>query len=377
MADNISETENNLIDIYHKLIQSEEIIKDPNQEIIIEHLHELSELIKQTKDRGRSLIEKIYSYYSHQNLGNGTIQGVYLYGGVGRGKSMIMDLFYDNINVRRKRRTHFHSFMLNIHERLNEINKTDNNGDAIEIIANDIAEESWLLCFDELQVTDIADAMILGRLFKGLFEKNVVVVATSNRHPDHLYKNGLQREQFLPFIEIFKNHLDILPLDGDTDYRLQQIKSLSTTYFISRKEKERSKFIEESFSNLIGNNKERSTSITIQGRKLAINRMCGDTALFDFKELCEQPLGSADYIEISQKFSNLLLANIPKLTSEKRNEAKRFVNLIDELYEHGTKLICSAEEKPEKLYAKGDYSFEFERTSSRLIEMQSMEYLEK
>jgi len=377
MVDNISETENNLIDIYHRLVQSEEIIRDPNQEIIIQHLHELSELIKHTKDRGRSLIEKIYNLYSHQNLGDGNIQGVYLYGGVGRGKSMIMDLFYDNIDVRRKRRTHFHSFMLNIHDRLNEINKSDDDKDPIEIIINDIAEESWLLCFDELQVTDIADAMILGRLFKGLFEKNVVVVATSNRHPDHLYKNGLQREQFLPFIEIFKEKLDILTLDGEIDYRLQQIKSLSTTYFVSKKEKDRKKFIEESFFNLIGNNKARSCILTIQGRDLEIDRIFGDTAIFDFKELCEQPLGSADYIEISQKFSNVLIGNIPILTAEKRNEAKRFVNLIDELYEHGTKLICSAEAKPENLYKKGDYSFEFERTSSRLIEMQSMEYLEK
>jgi len=372
-----SEQKYNILTVYKWLLEEDKLSPDDEQEYIARQLQELSDILMDTKSRGRSLIEKISHSYSHRNLGHGKIHGIYMYGGVGRGKSMLMDLFYDTINVRRKKRVHFHSFMLDIHDRLNKISADNPDEiDPLKKIVEDISKESWLICFDELQVTDIADAMILGRLFKGLFEKNVVIVVTSNRPPDDLYKDGLQRDQFLPFIEIFKSKLNIHSLDGKTDYRLKRIKGLSTVYFTPLGKKSET-FLANGFSELIRKHEPRSTTLVAQGRKLKVNKMYKDVALFTFAELCEKPLGSADYIEISKQFNTIFLSDIPKMGPENRNEAKRFVTLIDELYEHKVKLICTAEANPTDLYSSGDFSFEFERTSSRLIEMQSAEYLGK
>ena len=254
------------------------------------------------------------------------------------------------------------------------MNKLEKQKDPLKKIAKELCEESWLLCFDEFQVSDIADAMILGKLFEYLFEEGAVVIATSNRHPDDLYKHGLQRESFLPFIKMFKEKLEVVELGSSTDYRLRHIKQLSTTYFTPLGEKA-DKFIKESFTELTAGGRSEKITLRVQGREVEVKKSYGDVAQFSFSELCEQPLGAADYIEIAREFSTIIIFDIPKLSKEKRNEAKRFVTLIDQLYEHKVKLICSAEVKADKLYKKGDGSFEFERTSSRLIEMQSDEYL--
>ncbi len=361
---------------YREKIASGELRHDSDQEYIAAQLDELGNVLMATKERGRSLIQKLTRYYTHSNLGDGNIQGIYMYGGVGRGKSMLMDLFYDLLPVRRKSRVHFHAFMIDIHARLNDLRKNSPDiSDPIPEIARQIAEESWLLCFDELQVTDIADAMILGRLFQHLFERNVVVVATSNRHPDELYKDGLQRDQFLPFIAQFKQKLNIHSLNGEVDYRLLALKSLQTTYFVSNENKERTHFLSNTFAELTHNATPKTSEIHVQGRIIPVQKCYKDIAQFSFSELCDKPLGSADYIEIAREYTTLLLADIPQLTPEKRNAAKRFVNLIDELYEHNTILICTADALPIDLYPAGDYAFEFERTVSRLIEMQSSDYL--
>ena len=316
-------------------------------------------------------------------------KGIYLYGGVGRGKSMLMDLFFSVAPLKTKRRVHFHEFMLDIHARLeilhglstNERSKrgwrTDDE-DPIPAVARQIASETTLLCFDELQITDIADAMVLARLFKALFDRGVIVVATSNRPPDDLYKNGLNRQRFLPFIDQLTETLEIVPLDGPTDYRYDRLKGVETYY--SPVNKETTAKLSEAFFRLTDRDvKDRakvpSVELNIQGRSLFVPKAARGVAVFSFKRLCANPLGSADYITIARTFHTVIMVAIPQLGKENRDQAKRFITFIDALYEHGVKFLCSAAVPPQSLYETGDSSFEFERTISRLMEMQSEDYL--
>jgi cell division protein ZapE len=249
-----------------------------------------------------------------------------------------------------------------------------NASDPIPPLARDIAKKTAILCFDELQVSDIADAMILSRLFTELFKNGVVVVATSNRHPDDLYKDGLQRERFLPFIELVKEKMQITTLDSHEDYRLIHLKAINKVYY-SPLDKNAHKFMESVFHELTNGARPVPFTFNIAGRKLIIPKTYNDVAWVKFSDLCEKSLGAADYIEIARGFGTLLLEGVPKIGREQRNEAKRFVILIDALYEHKVKLIVTAETAPDKLYSAGDGSFEFQRTTSRLIEMQSQQYL--
>ena len=245
--------------------------------------------------------------------------------------------------------------MHEVHERMHEFRKTHTDiEDPISYVAKDIADDAWLFCFDEMHVNDIADAMVIGRLFKHLFERGVILITTSNRHPDELYKNGLQREHFVPFIELLKEKVDVVELSSQHDYRLQKIQNIGQTYFYPLDQKAH-QLITTLFDDMIHEMEFKNQTLNVD-------------------ELCAQPLGSADYIEIANEFSTVIVQNIPKLRREHRNEAKRFVMLIDELYEHRVKFICSAEVKPQELYTEGREAFEFERTVSRLIEMQSEPY---
>lgn len=305
-------------------------------------------------------------------------QGIYIYGEVGRGKSMLMDLYFATTHVARKRRVHFHAFMQEVHLKLKawrEYTKDDNTKrDPIPPLARTIAKEARLFCFDEFQVTDIADAMLLGRLFTELFKEGVTIVATSNRHPDDLYKDGLQRENFLPFIDLLKEKVEVVALTSLKDYRLQHLKSLQTTYFTPLG-KHADWFMEKTFRELTHGAPSETYRLPVLGREIAIQKTCGDVAALTFKELCEAPLGAADYIEIAKEFGTILLSNIPVMGTEQRNEAKRFITLIDALYEHKVKLLCTASAPPPNLYVGKHWAFEFARTSSRLIEMQSESYL--
>ena len=305
-------------------------------------------------------------------------QGIYIYGDVGRGKSMLMDRFFVATKLEKKRRVHFHSFMQEVHQRIyalrEEYKKNKKEADFLPRLAKAIASEARLLCFDEFQVKDIADAMILSRFFALLFEEGVTVVATSNRPPEDLYKDGLKRENFLPFIDLLNKKLEIVHLGGHEDYRRKKLHSLETTYF-TPPGKKADTFLANLFKELANGHKPEPRTLDIKGRPLKLPRTYAHVAWCSFAELCGAPLAAADYLKLTEEFDTILLENIPVLSSAKRNEATRFITLIDILYENKTHLICTAEAAPEKLYPKGDNRFEFDRTISRLIEMQSADYL--
>ncbi len=300
-------------------------------------------------------------------------RGIYLFGAVGRGKSMLMDAFFETVPQRRKRRVHFHAFMLDIHERLHQRRRRSAEQDPIGPLARDLAQEAALLCFDELQVTNIADAMILGRLFAGLFEAGVVVVATSNIAPQGLYAGGLQRERFLPAIALLEEKLDVLELAGPVDYRRDRIKGM--TIFHTPMGRAATAALDKAFAALTDNAPPAPVELAVQGRALAVPRAALGVARMRFFDLCVRPLGAADFLALACKFHTLVLDDVPILTAEKRNEARRFITLIDALYEHRVKLICSAAALPDMLHEVGDHAGEFRRTASRLHEMQSAEYL--
>jgi len=300
-------------------------------------------------------------------------QGLYIYGDVGTGKSMIMDLFYNTSKVEKKRRVHFHEFMQEIHDRLNKLRKGKSKEDPIPPLAKQLAEEAWLLCFDEFVVDNIADAMILGRLFECLFDNDVVVVTTSNRVPTDLYKNGLQRDRFLPFIDLIMAKLDVMELNGGVDYRLGRMSGIKVFHTPNNDDAEAA--LTECFEIQRGESKAAPDYLLVKGRRLDLPLRAEGVARAGFADLCAQPLGPADYLELAVQLHTLIVDDIPLLGPENRNEAKRFVTLIDALYEHKVNLVCSAAAPPELLYTDGDGAFEFQRTVSRLMEMQSREYV--
>lgn len=300
-------------------------------------------------------------------------QGLYIFGAVGRGKSMLMDLFFESVAGGHKRRVHFHAFMLEVHDALHRLRRDRaEEGDALAKVAEGIAATSWLLCFDEFQVTNIADAMLLGRLFESLFDRGVVVVATSNSAPDQLYEGGLQRDRFLPFIDLLKRRLDVLELDGDTDYRLARLADLEVYHWPLGPEADAA--IEAAFAALTDGATPAPERLLVQGRSVAVPRAARGVAWFGFDELCGKPLGAADFLALATHFHTLVLEGVPVLTPELHNEARRFVTLVDQLYEHRVALIMSAADAPERLCIEGKAAFEFRRTASRLAEMRSNDY---
>jgi cell division protein ZapE len=299
-------------------------------------------------------------------------KGLYIHGKVGRGKTMLMDLFYEAVTFAPKRRIHFHEFMSETHDRIGAARKLV-DGDPIPHVANAIADGCGLLCFDELHVTDIADAMILGRLFEGLFERQVVMVATSNVPPSGLYKNGLNRQLFLPSIALIESHLDVLELTAAKDFRLEKLEG-HPLYF-SPVDAASSKALSAAFTRLTGLWKGEPEDIDVKGRRVRVPEAARGVARFSFDDLCEQPLGSNDYLAIAHRFHTVIIEGIPRLGPERRSSARRFINLIDTLYDNRVGLIASAEAEPTELHPDGDQAFLFERTASRLIEMRSEAYL--
>lgn len=305
-------------------------------------------------------------------------RGLYLWGGVGRGKSMLMDLFFDCVHIHRKRRAHFHEFMLDIHARL-KVERAKEQGDPIPPVVEALADEARLLCFDEMVVNNMADAAIMSRLFTGLIAAGVTIVTTSNRHPDDLYKDGLNRQLFLPFIDLVKEKLDIIALDGPTDYRRDRLGNAQT--WLVPNGPEATQALSQTFFRLTDYPPEDRAHVPTMeldvggGRMLHVPKALKGVAVFSFKRLCAEARGAADYLAIARRFHSVIMVGIPVLGSHNRNEAARFVTLIDALYEYRVKLLASADAAPDLLYLEGDGRFEFERTVSRLMEMQSEEYL--
>lgn len=349
---------------YNHLVDQGRLQYEENQFIALRQLQNLLDKLclaaeyKQQSSWHKLLVPKI-----------GAPQSLYLFGNVGRGKSMLMDLFFEACPISQKRRVHFHAFMLEVHTYIHQWRRQQNT-DAVSALAKHIMVSAQLLCLDEFHVSDIADAMLLMRLFGKLFDAGLVVVMTSNCHPNQLYPGGLQRELFLPFIWLLQEKADVIELIAKQDYRLSHLQALKTTYYYPLDE-QAATFIQESYNELTHFSPLKSGVLEVLGRKVVLFAIQGNVALTSFDQLCVDALGAADYLELGSRFDIVILANIPKLTQEKSNEAKRFITLIDALYEHKVKLICSAEVPITELYTDDSG----ERTVSRLIEMQSESYL--
>jgi cell division protein ZapE len=358
-------------DAYAALLAAGELRADPDQAAAAAALGKVQAELEAVPPRGSTL----WRFLGKKPEPAG---GLYLWGGVGRGKSMLMDLFFDSVSIHRKRRAHFHEFMLDIHARL-KVERAKERGDPIPPLVEALADEARLLCFDEMVVNNMADAAIMSRLFAGLIAAGVTVVTTSNRHPDELYKDGLNRQLFLPFIELMQEKLDIVALDGPTDYRRERLGDAKTWLVPNGPAATTS--LSQSFFRLTDYPPEDAAhvpSLDIDvggGRVLHVPRALKGVAVFSFKRLCEEARGAADYLAIARWFHTVFLVGIPVLGPQNRNEAARFVTLIDALYEYRVKLLASADALPDALYPTGDGRFEFDRTVSRLLEMQSEEYL--
>jgi len=300
------------------------------------------------------------------------VSGLYMWGGVGRGKTYLMDAFYEALPFSRKRRTHFHRFMLEVHERRN---RHPDQQDPLSAVADEIADATRVLCFDEFYVSDIADAMILGRLFEFLFKRGLTLVATSNVAPDLLYKDGLQRENFLPAIERLKQNCGVLNVDGGSDYRLRALHGMPL--YLYPCDKAAMAALGERFYAVAPHGLCERVDLNINGRPITARCVAEGAAWFDFHDLCDGPRAAADYIELARTHHTVVLSYVPLLTSDDDNSARRFINLVDEFYDRGVKLLIAAEAPMEQLYSGTKLKFEFERTVSRLIEMQSQEYLAK
>lgn len=305
--------------------------------------------------------------------------GLYIWGEVGRGKTMLMDLFFESLAIRTKRRAHFHAYMADVHERIHAWRQKLKAGevagdDPIKPVAAALAEEATVLCFDEFAVTDIADAMILGRLFTALFAQGVVVVATSNVPPEGLYRDGLNRALFLPFIRLLGERADVLRLESRTDFRLEKIGD--SPVFFTPADAAADAAMDDLFGRLTGGAAPKPATLTVYGRNVEIPRQTGDVARFDFSDLCSKPLAASDYLAIARAYHTIFVDRIPMLVQDRRNEARRFIMLIDVLYERHVRLVASAEDRPDNLYGgeSGAETFEFARTASRLHEMSSRDY---
>jgi cell division protein ZapE len=344
-------------EIYDRKIAEGQIKPDAAQAEVIAALDQLASRLEAKPPRG------LFGRRRKMDA----VGGLYIHGDVGRGKTMLMDLFFEAVTVKRKRRIHFHAFMQDVHQRLHAARKTEQ--DAIAPVAEEIAGESRLLCLDEMQITDIADAMIVGRLFTALLEQGTTIVTTSNLPPSELYRDGLNRQLFLPFIDLLEEKLEVLSLDGETDYRLGRIVAEET--FITPLGPEADRKLQVLWEKLTDTKQGKPMQIELLGRKLTVPEATYSCARFSFAQLCGAALGAADYLALTRQFRTIFVTGIPALSREQRNEAKRFVLLIDTLYDAGTRLVASSAVAPEEIYPEGDHRFEFGRTVSRLKEMQS------
>jgi len=350
-------------DRYRKLVAKGELKNDPTQAAAVKRLQTLADALRSYRPGRWTIFAKPAP------------RGLYMWGDVGRGKSLLMDLFFDNAPVPLKRRVHFNAFMVETHARIHAERQRGESDDPIPPVAKLIAKEATLLCFDEFQVTDIADAMVLGRLFDHLFELGVVVVATSNTPPDRLYEGGLNRQLFLPFIATLTEKLEVIELKGATDYRRLRMAGLDI--YITPLGPAADAKMDAAWQRLTDSARGEPMTLKVLGRKLIVPEAAKHVARSGFADLCARPLAAPDYLTIAQAFHTVLIDRIPVMTADMRNEARRFTLLIDTLYDEGVKLICSAAAPPDGLFTTGDGAEAFRRTASRLTEMQSTDYLSR
>jgi cell division protein ZapE len=362
-----------MLDAYQAQLAQDSLKPDPAQAAAAEKLDDLARALKEYRS-GFSLFGRKLNPVGRPSP-PGAPRGIYIWGDVGRGKSMLMDLFFDEAEIQPRRRVHFNAFMVEAHARLHAERQRPDVTDPILRVARIIAAEARLLCFDEFQVTDVADAMILGRLFEQLLAAGTVIVATSNVAPDRLYEGGINRQLFLPFIAMIKSQMDVVELNGPTDYRLQHMKGLNV--YLTPLSPAADKAMNEAWERLTEGAKPRTVTLTVFGRKVPVPKAARGVARFDFGDLCIEALAAPDYLEIARHFHTLLIDHIPVMGENMHNVARRFIVLVDTLYDEGVKLICSAAAPPEGLYPSGQGSGAFRRTVSRLTEMQSEDYLKR
>jgi cell division protein ZapE len=375
--DGINQTRG-VIGAYRARIAAGEIKSDPAQAFAAERLQDLWGKLRGydplPKASANGWLSKLLRRKTFDEVPADYPGGLYLVGDVGRGKSMLMDLFYDAADVPRKRRIHFHQFMQETHQRFHQLKRENPEiDDPIPPLADLIAGEAALLCFDEFQIHDIVDAIILGRLFEALFARAVVIVATSNTTPDDLYKDRPGRDSFEPFIALIKQYMDVLVLEGGKDYRRARVHGVPCWYVPADRRAEAA--LDEAFAHLSEDAPAQPETLAVLGRKLAVPHAAAGVARFDFADLCARNLGPADYLALATHYHALVIDGIPRLNPDNYDEARRFITLVDALYEHRTKLYASAAAKPDDLYQRGDGAKMFERTASRLEEMQSDAFL--
>ena len=353
-------------DIYEDSLSGDGHVRDPAQIEVVDRLEDLQARIYTARAPRRRLLDIV----AGKAAAPASVKGLYLWGGVGRGKTFLMDLFFESLEIRRKKRIHFHRMMRDVHSRLQGLGDVE---DPLDAVAAQIASETRVLCFDEFFVSDIGDAMILGRLLTGLFRRGVTLVATSNSSPDDLYKDGLQRQQFLPAIEQIKMHTDLIHMDGETDYRLRLLQKAGT--YLTPNDDLAKKSLEYCFTESATSQVRKNVELEINGRPITAYKCGKGVAWFEFDALCDGPRSQADYIEIARWYPSVIVSGVPPLDSKSEDQARRFVALVDEFYDRRVKMIVSADRSVAALYTGERLKFEFERTMSRLAEMQSTEYL--
>lgn len=368
-----------LVQRYDGLVAAGALLADPRQREIA---RALDRLLGELTARRMAAKTSALGWLFAKKQKAAAPKGLYIHGSVGRGKTMLMDMFFDLVPNQRKKRIHFHRFMADIHDRVQKHREALKAGlvkeaDPVPPVARAVAQEARVLCFDEFAVTDIADAMILSRLFSALFSEGVVLVATSNVAPDDLYRDGLNRGLFTPFIAVLKQHAEIIDLDSDTDYRMRNLAQLPV--YLTPLGPDTTARMDATWRAAIDGKAEEAASIELMGRRIEVPRAAGGAARFTFAELCDAPLGARDYLAIAERFDTIFLDDIPILDETRRNPAKRFILLIDTLYDRHRRLVASAEDAPDRLYQGRPgvtEAFEFARTASRLTEMQSREWME-
>ncbi|MFT7185825.1 MAG: cell division protein ZapE [Pseudohongiellaceae bacterium] len=355
---------------YLQDLEKENFVKDAAQKMAVDKLQDLYQrLILDQEEREAKASGWFRKFNKKKSL---PVKGLYFWGGVGRGKTYLMDSFYESLPFEQKMRVHFHRFMQRVHK---ELTALENQSDPLVVVAEKLSSEARIICFDEFFVSDIGDAMILAKLMEELFKHGVSLVCTSNIIPDGLYKNGLQRVRFLPAIELVKQYTEVVNVDGGNDYRLRTLEQAEL--FHSPLDEAATLNLEKYFKQLAVESSSHDLELDINGRLMKAHRHADDIVWFDFKELCDGPRSQNDYIELAREFHAVIISDVPQMNVDTDDQARRFINLIDEFYDRSVKVIISAEAPIHELYQGGKLSFEFDRTESRLLEMQSHEYLEQ